>query len=264
MVGAAGHEPDLLAHFQSAVDDPNVSDHPLVVVELGVEDQRPQRRRRIARGRRHALDDRPEYVGHALAGLGADGQDLGRVDAQRMHDLFLDLFGPGGLHVDLVQHRHDRQVVAHGQEGVGHGLGLHSLGRIDQQDRPFAGGQAARNLVMKVDVAGSVDQVQFVHLAVERVIDRHGPGLDGDPALALEIHVVEQLLAKLALGDRAGLEQQLVGQRALAVVDVGDDREITDILGIKGHATSPVALEKPSGRSDGLRKNNRDGSSSGE
>ena len=146
--------------------------------------------------------------------------------------------------------------------GVGHGLGLNSLRRIDQQDRPLAGRQAARNLVVKVDVAGRVDQVQLVHLAVERVIDRHGPGLDGDPTLALEIHVIEQLLAKLALRDRTGLQQQLVGQRALAVVDVGDDREIADVLGIKSHATSPVALEKPSGRSDGLRKNGREGSSS--
>ena len=172
---------------------------------------------------RDAIDDRPEYVGHALARLGADRQDLGRVDAQRMHDLFLDLFRPCRLHVDLVQHRHDGQVVTHGEEGVGHGLSLNSLRRIDQQDRPLAGRQAARNLIMKVHVAGSVDQVQFIHLAVERVIDRHGPGLDGNPTLALEIHVIEQLLAKLALRDRTGLQQQLVGQRALAVVDVSDD-----------------------------------------
>ena len=41
VVGAAGHEPDLLAHLQRAVDDPNVRDHPLVVVELGVEDRAP-------------------------------------------------------------------------------------------------------------------------------------------------------------------------------------------------------------------------------
>ena len=141
-----------------------------------------------------------------------------------------------------------------GQVGVGHGLRLDALRGVHQQDRPFAGRQAARNLVMEVDVAGGVDQVQLVDLAVERVIDRDRPGLDGDPALALQVHVVEQLLAKLALGDRPRLEQELVGQRALAVVDVGDDREIADELGIKGHATCPVALGKPSGRNDAARK----------
>ena len=86
-----------------------------------------------------------------------------------------------------------------GQEGVGDGLRLDALGGVDQQDRPFAGGQAPRDLVVEVDVAGRVDQVQLVDLAVEGVIDRDRPGLDGDPALALQVHVVEELLAELAL-----------------------------------------------------------------
>jgi hypothetical protein len=58
------------------------------------------------------------------------------------------------------------------------------------------------------------------------------------PALALQVHVVEELLAELAHGDRPGLEQELVGQRALAVVDVGDDREVADELGVEGHGAS--------------------------
>ena len=126
--------------------------------------------------------------------------------------------------------------------GVGDGLGLHALRRVDQQDRPFAGRQAARDLVVEVDVPGRVDQVQLVDLAIERVIDRDGPRLDRDPSLALQVHVVEQLLAKLALGDRAGLEQELVGQRALAVVDVGDDREIADELGVENHGYESSGL----------------------
>ena len=36
------------------------------------------------------------------------------------------------------------------------------------------------------------------------------------------------------LVDRAGLLQQPVGQRALAVVDVGDDREVADVFAV-GH-----------------------------
>ena len=130
----------------------------------------------------------------------------------------------------------DRQV------GVGDGLRLHALGRVDQQDRPLAGRQAARDLVVEVDVPGRVDQVQLVDLAVERVIDRHGPGLDRDPALALQVHVVEQLLAKLALRDRPRLEQELVGQRALAVIDVSDDREIADELRVDNHVYGSSGL----------------------
>ena len=85
---------------------------------------------------------------------------------------------------------------------------------------------------MKIDVPGRIDQIELIGLAIERVIDRYGARLDRDPALTLEIHVIEQLLAKLALADRAGLQQQLVGKRALAVVDVRNDREIADELGV--------------------------------
>ena len=52
------------------------------------------------------------------------------------------------------------------------------------------------------------------------------------PRCALQVHVVEQLLAELALGDGAGHFEQPIGQRALAVVDVGDDREIADVLAV--------------------------------
>src|SRR6266540_2035681 len=54
----------------------------------------------------------------------------------------------------------------------------------------------------------------------------HGIGLDGDPALALELHLVQVLVAHLPLADRMGQVEQPVGQGGLAVVDVGDDAEV--------------------------------------
>ena len=92
---------------------------------------------------------------------------------------------------------------------------------------------------MEVDVAGGVDEIQLVALAVEDVIDRDGTRFDGDPALAFEVHVVEQLLAELALGDRAGLEQELIGERAFAVVDVRHDREVSDEFRVDRHNQGP-------------------------
>ena len=67
------------------------------------------------------------------------------------------------------------------------------------------------------------------------VVHRHGAGLDRDAPLALQVHVVEQLLVHLALADGAGVFQQPVGQRALAVVDVGDDAEVADVRKSIGH-----------------------------
>jgi hypothetical protein len=80
-------------------------------------------------------------------------------------------------------------------------------------------------------VAGRVDQVELVGLAVARlVLQRRGLRLDGDAALALDVHRVEHLRFHLAVGQAAAALDDAVGQRALAVVDVGDDGEIADVL----------------------------------
>ena len=52
--------------------------------------------------------------------------------------------------------------------------------------------------------------------------------LDRDAPLALEVHRVEVLLAHLPRVDGAGDLEDAVRQRRLAVVDVGDDREVAD------------------------------------
>jgi hypothetical protein len=51
-------------------------------------------------------------------------------------------------------------------------------------------------------VAGRVDEVELVLITAVDVPDGRGGGLDGDPALPFQVHVVEQLLVGLALRDR--------------------------------------------------------------
>jgi hypothetical protein len=53
---------------------------------------------------------------------------------------------------------------------------------------------------------------------------------DGDAALALEVHGVEELFVHFALGERAGHFEEAVGERGFAVVDVRDDAEISNEL----------------------------------
>ena len=73
--------------------------------------------------------------------------------------------GLGGLQVYFVEHRDDLKVGLHGQVEIGHRLGLHALGGVNHEQRPFARGKAARDLVREVYVPRSVDQVQLVLLA---------------------------------------------------------------------------------------------------
>jgi len=101
-------------------------------------------------------------------------------------------------------------------------------------------------------VPGGVDHVEDVRVAL--VVGRgprqpHRLGLDRDAALALDVHAVEVLSAHLPLLDHSGQLEHPVGERGLAVVDVGDDAEIADqrrvgtarlghMAGDRGHAGS--------------------------
>ena len=119
---------------------------------------------------------------------------------------------------------------------VGQRLGLDALGRVDDEDRALAGLEAVADLVGEVDVAGRVDEVEAVGQAVlRRVLEAHGAGLDRDALLALEVHRVEDLARHLPRIDRVGQLEQPVGERGLAVIDVGDDREVAQAVLGDGH-----------------------------
>ena len=99
------------------------------------------------------------------------------------------------------------------------------LDRVDEQQHAVDHAEHALDLAAEVGVAGRVDDVD-VHA---RVVDRAVLGEDGDPALALEIVRIHHALRRaLVGGEGAGLLQQTVDERRLAVVDVGDDGDVAD------------------------------------
>ena len=113
------------------------------------------------------------------------------------------------------------------QEGIRDGLRFDALAGVDHQQSAFAGRKSARDFVGKVHVAGRVDQVELVILAVlGAVMQANAFGLDGDAALLFEVHRIEDLRGHLAQAERAGQLEQAVGQGGLAVVDVRDDAEV--------------------------------------
>ena len=90
---------------------------------------------------------------------------LGRL-ADQLADLAGDALGLGAGQVDLVQARDQLEARLDREVGVGDRLRLDSLGGVDDEQRALAGRQRARDLIGEVDVAGRVDQVQLVGLAV--------------------------------------------------------------------------------------------------
>jgi hypothetical protein len=86
-------------------------------------------------------------------------------------------------------------------------------------------------------VARRVHEVEHVGLAVlGRIFEAHGLRLDGDAALALDIHRIEHLLGHFPLSQRARRLDQPVGQGRLAVVDMRHDGKVADIVDrMRGH-----------------------------
>ena len=51
---------------------------------------------------------------------------------------------------------------------------------------------------------------------------------NGDAPFTFQVHRVQGLGLEVALADRPGLEQELVGKGALAMIDVGDDGKVAN------------------------------------
>ena len=149
---------------------------------------------------------------------------LGRAElVEKIEGLVHHPFRPRAGAVDLVHH-HDRLQAE--REGLARDearLRHRALDRVDQQQHPVDHRQHALDLAAEVGMARGVDDVD-VRAAVA---DGAVLGEDRDAALALKVvRVHDPLLDVLVRGEGARLLQQLVDQRGLAVVDVGNDRDI--------------------------------------
>ena len=97
----------------------------------------------------------------ALVRIASDG-----VQPDNVLNLRAGALDVGARQVDLVDHRHDLKPVIQRHVDVGQGLRFHALAGVDHQQRALAGGQAARDFVGEIDVAGGIDQVKDVGLSV--------------------------------------------------------------------------------------------------
>ena len=230
VLAVAGHEMDGLAGFHGAVHDAHQADHASVRIVVAVENQRLQRRFGVAFGCGNDTDDVLQHLKAVLAGLCADVHRMGDVhQADDLIDLLQHAFGLAGRQIRLVEDGEYLQFVVQRQIGVGQGLGFDALGAVHHQDRALAGGETAAHLIGEVHMARRVDEVQRIDLAVLRgVFQRHRVGLDRDAALALQVHVIQDLGLHLTLGDGVRQLQQPIRQGRLAVIDMGDDGEIAD------------------------------------
>ena len=133
--------------------------------------------------------------------------------------------------VDLIDDGQNFKVVVNGKERVCQRLCFNTLCRVDDENGAFTCIERTGNLVGEVNVAGSVDQVEGIGFAVLGfVVEMNGTCFDRDAAFTLNVHIIEQLLFHVTLGDGFCFFQQSVSERGLTVVDMCDDTKISDMI----------------------------------
>ena len=143
--------------------------------------------------------------------------------------------------VHLVDERDARDVVALHLPVDGDRLALNALARVEDEDRTIEHAERAFDFDREVDVAGSVDDVDVDRLLFELLVRslpdavRRGR-LDRDALLALELHRVhlgaDAVLAAdfVNLMDTTRIEEDALGERRLAGVDVRRDADVADAV----------------------------------
>ena len=227
----AGHHPDWHSLFQRPVHDPEVDDNPLVGVVVAVKDEGPQGGVGVSGGGGHMLHHVLQHGGDVKPHLRGDLRRVQCRDPDNILDLMLDPLRVGGGQIDFVDHRPDLQIVVQGQIGIGQRLRLDALTGVHHQHRPLAGGQRPADLVVEVHMSRRIDKVERVRLPIlGGVVEGNGPGLNGDASLPLQVHIIQQLVFHIPLRHRAAGLQQPVGQRGFSMVNMGNNRKISNFL----------------------------------
>ena len=241
---ARGHHADFLARFQAAVHHADVGDHAAVGVVDGVENHRARggvgtrnsRRtglRNLRGRRRHQLTYAVQKLGDALPRLAGHAQHILRLAANNMGDFQGVFVRIGGGKVDFVQHRNDFQVVFHRQVQVRQGLSLDALRGVDKQNSALTRLKRAGNLIREIHVAGSINEVHDNLLPRMLPTARHPRQtnilrLNGNATLALNIHIVQILIAHITRLNNTSKLQNTIRKRGLTMINVGDDTEVTN------------------------------------
>ena len=103
---------------------------------------------------------------------------------------------------------------------------LDALDRIDEEQDAIDHRHDPLNLAAEVRVSGCIDDVDVRVAVVDRGVLRE----DRDAALTLDIVGSHHALGDVLVRRKgAGLVQQLVDERGLAVIDVGDDGDVAQV-----------------------------------
>ena len=172
---------------------------------------------------------------------------LVRVQVQeQLVDLVDDVLHASVGTVDLVHDQDHGQVQLERLPQDEPRLRQRPFAGVDQQEHAVDHGQPAFDLAAEVGVAGRVHDVDLqVAVTNGRVLRQ-----DRDALLTLQVHGVhDPNVHVLVLAERPGLPEHGVHERGLAVVDVGHDGDVADVVAERqGQAAFDRGSERAAGR----------------
>ncbi len=179
-------------------------------------------------------------LGVALLGAGIDHREIqllvrGVQRNEKIEDQIQHLVRRGVVAVNFVD---DNNGLGPGLQGLAQdetGLGLGTVGGIDHQQHAVYHVHDALDLAAEVGVAGSIDDVDVVILVFESGV----LGADGDAFFPLQVHGIHDAFLGgngLVGAKGARLFEQAIHQRGLAVVNMGDNSDVANVI----HQSSPT------------------------
>ena len=142
----------------------------------------------------HIADIQSRLCGNRRAILRGDSDDILYLAA---HTVYIR-----ARQVYFVYDRNYLEIVFKRKISICQSLRFYSLRRVDDEKRTLASLKRTGNLIVEVDMSGGIDEIEFICLAVCRlVIYLDSAGFYCYSAFALYIHIVEELVLHIALGN---------------------------------------------------------------
>ncbi len=229
--GPRCHHLHLSPRPDAPVLQPDKYDNSLVGIINGIKNKCFKGSLRVAFRRRDLFNYGFKHLFYVYIVFCGDQRRILSFKAYHVLDLFYDSLRFRTGQVYLVDDRHDLQVVVYRHVNVGQRLRLDALSRIHHKDRPLAGRKTPRDLVIKVNMARGVYQVEHIFLTVLSIINNpHGLRLDGDAPFPFKVHIVKDLCLHLTACKKACSFDYAVRKSGLPVINVGYDTEISDVF----------------------------------
>jgi hypothetical protein len=152
--------------------------------------------------------------------------------------------------IDLVNEEDGLDLLTEGLTEHGFGLHADTLDVIDDDESAIGDTEGSGNFGGEINVTGGVDKVDKVgedFLLVDDVgleVERDTSGLDGDTTLLLVLTGVGGAnVTSLLAGDNSGLRNEGVGKSGLSVIDVSNNGNVTDLIGVSHDRSDLVNCE---------------------